>query len=593
MYTQDSLEKLRQHIDIVDVLGEYVQLKKTGSTYKGLCPFHNEKTPSFIVNRSAGSYHCFGCHAHGDTISFIINFLNYSFVDAINFLSKRYNLELEKSNNQSSEIENNKYALRQVCFIAQEFFRFCLFRLDEGHNAINYLYKRGITIDSIHRFKLGYAPKKHFFIESMKELNIDENSLIKSGFFSSSNFYFLFEDRITFPIHDALNNTIGFSARQMSSKLFGGKYVNSFDSLLFKKSSVFFGLNFCRQRIAKEKTVILVEGQLDCLQMIDHGFNLTLATLGTAFGEGHIQQLIKLGVRRVFLLFDGDDAGKNAALKVGNLIQSNGIEVKVCLLPKRQDPDSFLIYKGSSELINLLEKSEDYLSFLVTSLSLKHDLKSPAEKSELIGSVITQINEWKDPILVYETLKKFSSLVKIPEELLISKVMLSVPQPVLINQNTFTNTNNKNNFKLIDVNLILETDILRWLIFCYQRKEVMMTMFHYVKEEHFFIDDCKKLFIACKENYNNNKNTIDLLKASSLVSNIHVIELIANKKINLDMTNQDFIESIQKILDRNWFKAKEKISTLICNQQNSEEVWDLVKKFDELQNKRILVKIVN
>lgn len=591
MYTQDSLEKLRQYIDIVDVLGEYVQLKKTGSTYKGLCPFHNEKTASFIVNRSAGFYHCFGCHAHGDCISFIINFLNYSFVDAINFLAKRYSLSLEKNENRVSEVENSKFSLKKICFTAQEFFRYCLLRLNEGHKAIEYLYKRGFTIDSIHRFKLGYAPKKHLFISSMKEMNIDETALMKAGFLSPSNSYFLFENRLTFPIHDTLNNTIGFSARYTDSKLFGSKYVNSFDSLLFKKSSILFGLNFSRQRIAKERTVILVEGQLDCLQMIEHGFNLTVATLGTAFGENHVQQLVKLGVLRVFLLLDGDSAGKAAALKMGNLIQSHGIEVKVCLLPKGQDPDSFLIHKGAHLLINLLEKSEDYLSFLVISLSLKYNLKSPVEKSELIETVTAQIKEWKDPILVHETLKKFSSLMQIPEELLNAKIMLTLPKPIVINRNAFLDK--KNDFKTINVNLILETDILRWLIFCHQRKEVVATIFHYVKEEYFYVEDCKNLFIACKERSSREKEALDLLQASSLVKDIHVIELIVNKKINLDLTNNIFLESIQKILDRNWLKAKEEVKMLIHNKQNSEEVWGLVKQFDELQHQRIIVQIIS
>ena len=590
MYTQDSLEKLRQYIDIVDVLGEYVQLKKIGSSYKGLCPFHNEKTASFTVNRSAGFYHCFGCHAHGDTISFVINFLNYSFVDAINFLASRYNLELEKNEIRSSEIESNKFALRKVCFLAQEFFRFCLLRLAEGHNAIDYLYKRGITIDSIHRFKLGYAPKKHFFISSMEEMNIDKSVLVKAGFLSPSKNYFLFEDRITFPIHDTLNNTIGFSARYISSKTFGGKYVNSFDSLLFKKSSIFFGLNFCRQRIAKEKMVILVEGQLDCLQMIEHGFNLTVATLGTAFGEDHLQQLIKLGIRKVFLLLDGDNPGRLAALKVGNLIQANGIEVKVCLLPKGQDPDSFLMHKGVEALIDLLEKSEDYLSFLVVSLSLKYNLKSPVEKSELIEIVTMQIKEWKDPILVHETLKKFSSLMQIPEDLLHSKIALSLPKPISINQDTFSNKNS--NFKLIDENLILETDILRWLIFGNQKKEVLNTIFHYVNEKHFNVSDCKKLFLICKESYENGAEIIDLLQASSLVKDIHIIELIANKKINLDLSSYSFLESIQKFLDKHWLRSREEIKTLIHNKQDSEEVWELVKQFDELQCKRVIVTAI-
>ncbi|MEG0036726.1 MAG: DNA primase [Victivallaceae bacterium] len=585
MYTQESLDRLRQKINIVEVISEHIVLKKRGATYKASCPFHSENTPSFIVNASQGHYHCFGCGVHGDAVSFLMNYLNYSFSEAVSCLSKKFEVFLE-TENFGEKSDGSKALLRSIYNEANTVFKYCFFKLPKAEEALQYLYNRGFTVDTFHRFGIGYAPNKNLFIKMMKERNVAFNDLKEAGFFVGEKCSFLFEDRITFPVFDIMNRTIGFSTRKYKESTYGGKYVNTPETPLFKKSSVLYGLNFSRRRMSKEKRALIVEGQIDCLQLIEAGLNLTVSALGTAFGEMHVKELEKLGIKKVFLLFDGDEPGKKAAIKIGDLFQICGMDVYVCSLPEKQDPDIFLRKNSMESLLLLLDKAQDYLSFLIFSIAAEKNLRSPIEKADLVDSLSKQIHSWKNPVVVHESLKKLASIMQLPEDV-VTKFGLP-PQ-----RSTFLQVPQTRNKKMnVDPNKILETDVLRWLIrFGQSNPAFIATVENYLTEESFLIPDCQSLFRYCLSAYRNHDFSSPF-KINEVVKDITLIDIIFGRKIRIEKAEEGFLESLQRLLERTWLSDKQIIQARINNSTEA-GVWELLAEFDSIQKARPNVRLIS
>lgn len=558
MYTEESLDHLRHSIDIVEVLSEHLHLKKSGSTYKACCPFHTEKTPSFIINATGAYYHCFGCGEHGDAIRFLMKYLGYSFSEAVLTLSKKFHVDLviKAKDTRSTFSTGVREELRQINSEAEKLFRFCLYFLSEGREAMQYLYRRGLSPDTIERFHLGYAPEQSLFVQTMQEKNISEKQLENAGFLG--NKWFLFARRIIFPIHDALGNTIGFSSRKFLETTRGGKYVNTPETPIFKKSRALFGLHLSRRRIAKEKRVILVEGQVDCLQMIDAGFNCTLAVQGTAFTEDHAKELSKLGVLKAYVLFDGDSAGVQAAIRVGDICQKAGIAVFVCHLPQGQDPDSFLLNKGAKSLGELLDQGEDYLTFLIGEKVRAYSNFSPREKANVIEELITQIKRWGNPVVIYEHLKQLASLMMIPESMVLSLAKLEagashVKTPV------FTQSSKK--ISQIHSDIIIETDVLRCMLFCNPNNlSIPYTAKSYFTSSDFKHPECRKLFSSLIQYYEQYQKNLPLDEALTLLEDPVIIDLLIKRLVNTSCLEQAFIQSLQKLADRQWREKRHPFS---------------------------------
>lgn len=579
MFTKESLERLRNSIDLIEVISAHTHLKRSGSVYKGLCPFHHEKTPSFTLQKGDTHYHCYGCGAHGDAIQFLMTHLNFSFVEAIESLAERFHIPLEQQDGKQ-ESGISKKNLKEALATASQFFHAYLLHTEEGKSPLNYLYKRGLNIDFLKRFEVGLAPADgNFFLKVMKEEKFDEQILLDAGLLAQGSQRPFFRERITFPIQDSLGNIIGFSARKYRDETFGGKYINSPETPLFKKSRHLFGLNFCRRRVAKQREALIVEGQIDCLRLIESGLNLTVASLGTAFGEGHVEELKKLGVRAVYLLFDSDQAGKSAAAKAGDYLQKFGIEVRVVHLPHGYDPDTFLNKFGIRRLVEEIQRAEPYLNFQVSRLAVEYNLDSPAGKSELIKTLKHQIQKWEDPVMVHESLRKIASLVQVPEE------MVGIQQTYL--PNIFVKSKGGVGFQSVDFQKVLELDLLRWLIL--ERASFLPTAKAYLSEDHFLTKDCKKLY----KNILNNE-TCDLLTIAAGLDDQHLIDEILQKKVNRDRAKTHFLETVQKLLDREWMQKRESIKMEIHSGTHSEEkIIALAKDFDDLKSTRSLAQFVD
>lgn len=580
IFSKDSLETLRRRIDLVEVLSAHIDLKPSGAAYKALCPFHDEKTPSFVIQKGDTHYHCFGCGAHGDAIHFMMNYLKMNFLDAVESLAQRFQVPLVQVEEEKQG--PNKSALKEALEQACRFYHFMLLHTPEGHSALEYLYQREIDLDFIKHFQLGFAPaaqgmlRKLLHAKFIKDDTMIEAGLLKEGD-SPRDF---FSDRITFPIRDATGAVIGFSARKYKEETFGGKYVNTPETPLFKKSRVLFGLNYSRKRIAKEQVALIVEGQIDALRLIYEGFNITVAGQGTAFGEGHVKELIALGVRKVFLALDGDEAGQTAAVKIGQLFQKEGIEVGILCLPPKSDPDAFLRTYGKEKFLEMMEKSEDYLSFLVKKQWKSLNADSPEGKNLLVSSLAKQIRSWNHPVLVHESLRRLAKLAQVPEE------MIGVGQQHI--PNIYIKKSGSVGVETVNPDTVLESDFLRWLLLMGEsHPQFLQSAIQSVPVEMLKVTQAKSIYQTIVNNFTHQR-PYDLLSLSIDIEQNECqgfLSEVLEKKVNKDKAEEHFQETVQRLFDRNWMEQREAIKCKIqSGNASEEEVFALVKQFDLLKS---------
>ena len=581
VYAKKSLELLREKIDLIEVVSSYVNLKPAGGSYKGICPFHDEKTPSFMIQKGETHYHCFGCGAHGDAIAFLMSYMKMTFVEAVETLAERFQVPLEEVEYEKKYQGPSKKDLKEVLLKAADFYHSYLLHTDEGHQALKYLYDRGLDLDFIHLFKIGFAPRKGALFgrfmqkEKVSALLLETAGLIKP--LPDGRKKAFFTNRITFPITDVSGGVIGFSARKTSEETFGPKYINTAETPLFKKSRTLYGLSFSRRRIAKEKRAIVVEGQIDALRLIQAGFTLTVAGQGTAFTEEHVKELLNLGITKVYLALDGDEAGRTAASKIGNLFQKEGVEVHVVAIPAGMDPDTILKEKGPLSMIELLEKAQDYLSFLIDYFSKDSDLSSPSEKNHLIQTIAARIRSWDHPLMVHESLRKLARLTHVPEKL------VGVGQEE-VRRSVYVKREGSVSDVEINPSRVIETDLLRWIIMVGKDQGKLITIVKdNIRPEHFTVPICRRLFSLFMETPDS-----DILSLASNLENPEeqlLFSEIVQKKINPDRAEEGVVETATKMLQHHWMEEREKIKIQIQSGQCSdEEVLALAKKFDALKS---------
>lgn len=578
IYSKESLDILRQKIDLGEVISSYVSLQRSGSSYKGLCPFHEEKTPSFMIQKGDSHYHCFGCGAHGDAISFLMEYAKMTFVEALESLAERFQVSLEKV--EEEEKGPSKKRLKEALERACLFYRFFLLHSEEGKKALEYLYQRDIDLAFVEKFEVGYAPKLgDMLYKILRAERFSEEELQKAGLLhigASGKRKDFFSDRITFPIRDRMGAVIGFSARKFKEETFGGKYVNTPETPLFKKSHVLFGFCYSRHRIAKERKAIIVEGQVDALRLILNGFDYTVAGQGTAFGEGHVKELLTLGVNQVYLAFDGDKAGQEAAIKVGDLFQAKGVEVFCPSLPEGSDPDAFLREEGKEAFAERLSQSLDYLSFYYRFLSASADLSSPSKKNEIVESIAKRIREWEHPVLVHESLKKLAEMSQVPPEALGAKTPLARVQfvqtsPLLPSP--------------VNPDRILEMDLLRWLLLAPDPESLIVRMIEKnLTKEDFKISACAEIFETYLSlPFDKRREWISLASHLQKKEQQEILNELLVKKVNRQRAEQGVQETIKRMQLRNWMEKKEAILEKIRqNRFSEEEVLEWTQKFNDL-----------
>lgn len=583
--TKECLEKLREKVDLVDLVQSYIELKRAGAYYKACCPFHEERTPSFVIQPGSHSYHCFGCSVHGDAIAFLMGYQHMTFVESVEFLAQRYGVELEYD--RAPKQDSNKKRHLDLLQSAAQFYHQYLLNSEEGKVAMEYLQQRGIDQSFIKAFQIGLSPKEgKQFIDAMKREKFTQKELQETMLLNQYGSSFFFE-RIMFPICDARGRVVAFSARVYKEKSSGGKYINSKESYLFKKSHLLFGLNYSRMRISKGKKVLIVEGQIDALRLIHLGLNATVAPLGTALTEAHVEKLSQLGVEEAHLAFDSDEAGLNAAVKSGHLLQKKKITTYVVPIPLNSDPDSYLREKGTHAFAKLLSKKVDYLSFLLSLSAQRVDLNDPAKKARVVERVVEKIKEWEDPIMVHESLKKVATILQLPESAL-GLHQISTPH-------IFTSTSAHLKTKQEQKYPYIETDLLTWLLQPgLPLKKFLELVQINITSDHFIDPICKNIYDIMISRFKKEESvdTLSVLIESPDEKTQNLITELLEKKIKKEEAESLFIEALQRLLDRHWMNQREAIKVKVqSGVLSDEEALIYAKEFDEIQKKRPKVRV--
>ena len=406
---QDSIDRVRDSADIVDVISQFVDLKQRGSNYFGLCPFHGEKTASFSVAPSKQIYHCFGCGAGGNVFSFVMEYQKVPFPESIKILAERYNIPIRiKESKGSNELFSSLYELHEI---ATNLYQENLFS-SKNIKVLSYLKSRGLTEDIITQFKIGFAINSwDQLVKKCKGKGYTKSQIVQSGLFSNSHkgIFDRFRSRVMFPIFHSSGKVIAFGGRIYDVDDIA-KYLNSPETPLYKKSDVFYGLNASRDSIRRGGFAILVEGYMDYLKLYQNSIHNVIAVSGTSFTERH-GAIINRFTEKVILLFDGDNAGANATIKTGWVLLRSGIEPLIVRPPKGMDPDDWVTNEKKEEIINKINSPKSYLDYHLDhnqALSLQG-----SDRRNYIIEVVKNINRIGDSIIKSEMIRILSEKMQV------------------------------------------------------------------------------------------------------------------------------------------------------------------------------------
>jgi len=427
MIPQDTIEKIFDTVRVEEIVGDFVELKKAGVNYKGRCPFHDEKTPSFVVSPTKGIYKCFGCQKGGNSINFIQEIQGVSYPEALRYAADKYNIEIEEQ--ELTPEQESRMSAKESQFIAtkfaSEYFQNVLWNTSEGKAVgLSYFKERGFSEDTIKKFKLGYSPKKqNSFEKAATKAGYDLEILAASSLIGKNEdgkTYDKFRERTIFTIHSYTGKVIGFGGRAFSPDA-KSKYLNSGETLIYDKSKVLYGLNLSKQAISKADRCFIVEGYTDVISMHQNGVENVVSASGTALGPQQIQ-LIKRSTNNVTLLFDGDKAGIKATLRSIDLCLKAEMNVKIASFPDGEDPDSFSKKLRTEEFQEYLEKSAiNFVDYLIELYKLK-DINDPTQVIEIKKKIIKSISEIPDVFSREEYCKIYHQKLGIEEVKLIAQV---------------------------------------------------------------------------------------------------------------------------------------------------------------------------
>lgn len=420
-FSEELIEEIRSRNDIVDVISSYVKLQKKGSTYFGLCPFHNEKSPSFSVTPSKQMYYCFGCGVGGNVFTFIMEYENYTFEEAVRMLAERVGIAIPESvhSEEEKKRESLRTTLLEINKLAAKYF-YAQLKTEHATHAYTYLTNRGLSDETITAFGLGYSNKTSNDLYKYLKMNGYSDELIsKAGLISISEkgVYDKFWNRVMFPIMDANSRVIGFGGRVMGEG--DPKYLNSPETEVFDKSRNLYGLN--RARTSRKSYFLLCEGYMDVIALHQAGFTNAVASLGTAFTSGHAS-LIKRYVNEVYLTFDSDEAGTKAALRAMPILREAGITAKVIRMDPYKDPDEFIKNLGAEEFEARIGNARNAFLYSIEVLERSYDLNSPDDKTAFFNEVSKRLITFEDTIERNNYIEAVAKQYRIKYEDLESKV---------------------------------------------------------------------------------------------------------------------------------------------------------------------------
>ncbi|EAH8927424.1 DNA primase, partial [Campylobacter jejuni] len=431
MITKESIENLSQRLNIVDIIENYIEVKKQGSSFVCICPFHADKNPSMHINPIKGFYHCFACKAGGDAFKFVMDYEKLSFADAVEKVASLSNFTLS----YTKEKQENKKELKSILPSLNAYFKD---NLKHHKEVLTYLYQRALNDKDIAKFELGFAGASEDSIRLLQNQKIPLEDAMSVGALKkdeNNEFYASFIWRITFPIYDHKDLLVGFGGRTLNPNV-PAKYVNSPQNILFDKSRIFYAFNIAKENIAKKKEIIVCEGYMDAIAFHKAGFNNAVAVLGTALTEHHLP-LIRRYDAKVILCFDNDEAGLKAATRSAFLLSTNKIDGKVAILQGGKDPAELVAKNESAKLYNILDKGIELGEFYIRRLISTHSIISALDKQKALET-IQKFTFNLEPLVANSYTSLVSNLLKVDEKFIVlsqnSKKTIQTP---LISQNKY------------------------------------------------------------------------------------------------------------------------------------------------------------
>jgi DNA primase len=423
MISQATIQQILNRIEIIDVVSAFVKLKRRGSNFLGLCPFHNEKTPSFTVSPSKELYKCFGCGRSGNAVSFVMEHEKYSYPEALRWLANKYGIEIEETF-QSDEQRQQMQAAESLYIInqfAQQFFSRVLFETEEGQDiGLAYFKERGFREDVIRKFQLGYSPEQRdAFTKEAIAKQYNPELLIKSGLVANRNEQLQdnYRGRVIFPVHNHSGKVLGFGARILKSNDKAPKYINTPENEIYIKSKILYGSYFARQAIDKADECLLVEGYTDVLSLHQAGIENVVASGGTSLTPDQLR-LVRKYTNNLTIIYDGDAAGIKAALRGLDLALEEGLNVKLVLIPDKDDPDSYVNKVGASAFTDFISRNKKDVILFQLEVALKDAGNDSVKKSEVVNRIaetISRINKAEDFTKQQDYIRQCAQLLKIDE----------------------------------------------------------------------------------------------------------------------------------------------------------------------------------
>lgn len=588
---KDIIEEIKSRCDIASIISSYINIKPSGTNYKGLCPFHGEKTPSFYINTSKQIYKCFGCGEGGDVINFVMRIENLDFMDAVKLLADRCGIEINTQVDESTKERIEKSKKFQDIHV--EAARFYFSNLIKTKNpGYEYLRKRGLDDKIIKKFGLGYSLDSwNSLMNYLISIGYKNEDLIECGLFGykseTKKIYDKFRNRVMFPIFDYRGNVIGFGGRVLDDSL--PKYLNSPDTLIFNKRQNLYGLNFARKEI-KDRSIILVEGYMDLISLYQYGIKNVVATLGTALTDGQ-GSLIKRYADTAIISYDSDEAGIKATLRAIEILNKLDINVKVLNLKECKDPDEFIRKYGVLEFEKEIKNSTHYIKYKIDNLKRNFNIQNDEERVKFTKESSKIIKEIKSPVEADYYIKYLSEQSNISIESIKKEVY---GKYYSANQNKNNKYIYKKEEKIIEKpkaiekgNLLVEENLIKIMLDSKKYREIILLK---INEEDFLEKDSKEIVNWLIKNKDLDKITIDKIKSLN-ISEEYIKGLESISLDNLDLNNIKNIDDIIKNIRKN--SLNEKINILLKEQIDIEKNKD-VKDTKEVDSKimEIALKIV-
>ncbi|MGL5348408.1 MAG: DNA primase [Peptostreptococcaceae bacterium] len=576
---KEIIEEVKSRCDIASTISEYMNIKPSGSNYKGLCPFHGEKTPSFYINTSKQIYKCFGCGEGGDVINFVMKMENLDFIDAVKLLANKHGIEINTNMDENTKQRMEKAKKFQDMHVEAARFYFSNL-LKEKNLGYEYLRKRGLDDKIIKKFGLGYS---HNSWDALKDYLMSrgyaKQDLIECGLFGykseTDKIYDKFRNRVMFPIFDYRGNVIGFGGRVLDDSL--PKYLNSPDTLIFNKRQNLYGLNFARKEI-KDRTVVLVEGYMDLISLYQYDIKNVVATLGTALTEQQ-GNLIKRYADTAIISYDSDEAGIKATLRAIEILMKIGISAKILNLKDCKDPDEFIRKYGVLDYKKAMETSIHSIKYRIDILKRNFNIEKDEEKIKFAKEASKLIKEIKSPVEIDYYTKYLSNLIDISVESIKREVYGKSYSKYSENKyqsNKYTNSKYNNNLNKKDEKALekpktikhgkqfVEENLIKIMLEDKKLRDIILLK---VSEEDFLSNSSKEILNYIIKNQDLDKITIDKIKSLNISEKyIGDLERISLQGMNLE--NVKSIDEIVKNIKKN--SLNEKINRLLDEQKEIE-----------------------